>query len=165
MSKPYSLPKLLLSVPWNEYKAVEELYAILDYWKPITPVQSLELLDAKYSDPVVRSYAVSRLEQLEDAEVEDYLLQLTQVLKYEPHHDSALARFLLKRALRNKKRIGHSLFWHLKSEMHIPEIAERYGLILEAYLRACGEQTRLELTKVIIHLFILRTKVNRKMMQ
>src|SRR6185437_6268078 len=48
-----------------------------------------------------------------------------QVLKYELHHDSSLARFLLRRALRNKKRVGHALFWHLKAEMHVPEIAER----------------------------------------
>jgi phosphatidylinositol-4,5-bisphosphate 3-kinase len=57
-----------------------------------------------------------------DAEVSDFLPQLIQVLKYEPHHDSALSRFLIERALRNRSRIGHAFFWHLRSEMHIPEI-------------------------------------------
>ena len=59
----------------------------------------------------------------------DYLLQLVQVvllalalysgwsiiivlqaLKFEANHDSALARFLLERALQNKS-IGHFFFW------------------------------------------------------
>lgn len=31
--------------------------------------------------------------------------------------------------------------------MHVAEISERYGLLLEAYLRGCGENTRQELLK------------------
>ena len=54
-------------------------------------------------------------------------------------HVSALALFLLRRALRNRLVIGHPLFWLLQSEMHVPEISERYGLLLEAYLRGCGD--------------------------
>jgi phosphatidylinositol-4,5-bisphosphate 3-kinase len=101
------------------------------------PSDALELLDAKFADERVRQFAVECLEQMTDSELSDYLLQLIQVLKYEPYHDSALLRFLLKRALRNST-IGHSLFWYLKSEMHVEEISERYGLLLEAYLRGCG---------------------------
>ena len=62
-----------------------------------------------------------------------------QALKFEPSHDSALARFLLKRALRNK-RIGHFLFWYLKCEMYNPQYTTRFGVILEAYLKGCGEE-------------------------
>ena len=71
-------------------------------------------MDAKFADAKVREYAINILSQLNDGDLNDYLLQLTQVLKYEPHHDSALARFLLKRALNSKDIIGHSFFWHLK---------------------------------------------------
>lgn len=59
-------------------------------------------------------------------EVEDYLLQLVQVLKYESYHDTALCRFLLKRAIRNK-RIGHFLYWYLKAELSRPQVSERFG--------------------------------------
>ena len=48
-----------------------------------------------------------------DKELLQYLLQLAQVLKYEPYLDCDLSRFLLERALSNKK-IGHFLFWHLR---------------------------------------------------
>ena len=43
---------------------------------------------------------------------------VTQVLKFEPFHDSSLARFLLRRALVNTNILGHVLFWLLRSEMH-----------------------------------------------
>ncbi len=69
-----------------------------------------------------------------DTEVSQYLLQLCQVLKYESHLDCPLVCFLLDRAWKNK-RIGHYLFWHLRSELHSPEVALRFGLVLEAYLR------------------------------
>lgn len=48
-----------------------------------------------------------------DEELSQYLLQLVQVLKYEPFLDCALSRFLLERALGNR-RIGQMLFWHLR---------------------------------------------------
>lgn len=43
-----------------------------------------------------------------------------------------LVKFLIKRALNNQK-IGHYLFWHLKSELQVPCVSIRFGLILEAY--------------------------------
>ena len=39
--------------------------------------------------------------------------QLVQVLKYESYLDCELTKFLLDRALANR-RIGHFLFWHLR---------------------------------------------------
>nr|KAF6338367.1 phosphatidylinositol-4,5-bisphosphate 3-kinase catalytic subunit gamma [Pipistrellus kuhlii] len=63
---------------------------------------------------------------------------LLQAVKFEPYHDSALARFLLKRGLRNK-RIGHFLFWFLRSEIaQSRHYQQRFAVILEAYLRGCG---------------------------
>lgn len=46
-------------------------------------------------------------------ELSQYLLQLVQVLRYEPYYDCALTHFLLERAQGNRK-IGHFLFWHLR---------------------------------------------------
>ena len=106
-------------------------------------------------------------------------LTLMQALKFEPNHDSALARFLLRRALTNK-RIGHYFFWwgyakvhdimimmqkhsppdvvislwarrhakwsftshkfrYLKCELYNPQYTARFAVIMEAYLKACGE--------------------------
>lgn len=46
-------------------------------------------------------------------ELSQYLLQLVQVLRYEPYYDCALTHFLLERAQASRK-IGHFLFWHLR---------------------------------------------------
>lgn len=131
---PSALPKLLSSVKWNNHTDVAVLRSILQAWRPLQPEEALELLDYAYQDPTVRSFAISCLQSLSDAELSQYLLQLCQALKYESHLDCALAQFLLERAWRNQK-LGHYLFWHLRSEMDTPEVSLRFGLILEAYCR------------------------------
>jgi phosphatidylinositol-4,5-bisphosphate 3-kinase len=136
-TQPKALPKFLQAVPKANRFAVQEMYRLMAIWAPMSPLDALELLDAKYADAKIREYAVNRIDDLPNDDVVDYLLQLVQVLKYEPYHDTALARFLLRRAL-NSKIIGHHFFWFLKSEIHVQEISERFGLLLEAYLRGCG---------------------------
>lgn len=49
-----------------------------------------------------------------------------------------LVEFLLDRAL-NNQRIGQNFFWHLRSEMQVPSIQIRFGIILEAYLKGAQE--------------------------
>ncbi|ELK33197.1 Phosphatidylinositol-4,5-bisphosphate 3-kinase catalytic subunit beta isoform [Myotis davidii] len=88
------------------------LQALLQIWPKLPPREALELLDFNYPDQYVREYAVGCLRQMSDEELSQYLLQLVQVLKYEPFLDCALSRFLLERALANR-RIGQFLFWHL----------------------------------------------------
>jgi len=137
-SVPDSFPKLLLSVDWCDPLAVRDLYHILDLCSKPSPVIAMELLDSKFADPKVRQFAVSSLEQISNNELQQFLLQLIQALKFEPFHDSALAKFLLRRAIKFPESIGHNFFWLLRSEMHDPYYKERYGLLLEQYLRRCG---------------------------
>ena len=111
--EPLALPKVLLSVHWNDASQVDEAHRLLFKWRRMSPLAALELLDAKFPDPVVRAgarscvmipqrrvltnslvqvraYAVSRLESLSDSDLQLYMLQLTQVLKFEAFIDSAL---------------------------------------------------------------------------
>lgn len=101
-------------------------------------VVAIELLDGKFSDPKVRDFAVRALEKLNNYELHQYLIQLVQALKFEAFHDSSLARFLLSRALKSPESIGHTFFWLLRSEMTDAYSQERFGLLLEQYLRKCG---------------------------
>lgn len=48
---------------------------------------ALELLDCKFADPLVRSRAVEWLDFMSDEDLNQYLLQLVQTLKYEPYLD------------------------------------------------------------------------------
>ncbi|XP_035240996.1 phosphatidylinositol 4,5-bisphosphate 3-kinase catalytic subunit beta isoform [Anguilla anguilla] len=131
---PQSLPKLLLSVKWSKHEDMAQLQALLQIWPKLSPRDALELLDFNYPDQYVREYAVACLRHMSDEELSQYLLQLVQVLRYEPYYDCALTRFLLERAQANRK-IGHFLFWHLRSEIHMPAVSVQFALILEAYCR------------------------------
>ncbi|CAG2164937.1 unnamed protein product [Oppiella nova] len=132
---PDSLPKLLDAIKWNSRDEVSQLYLLLKKWPTIKVETALELLDCKYADLKVRSYAIKWLNSgLTDDHLMQYLLQLVQVLKKEPYYDNELSNFLLSRSLMNQ-RIGHFFFWHLKSEMYEPLHSLRCGILLEAYCR------------------------------
>ncbi|XP_068136641.1 phosphatidylinositol 4,5-bisphosphate 3-kinase catalytic subunit beta isoform isoform X2 [Hyperolius riggenbachi] len=152
---PCSLPKLLLSVKWNKLEDVAQLQALLQIWSRLPPRDALELLDFNYPDQYVREYAVNCLKSMSDEELSQYLLQLVQVLKYEPFLDCALSRFLLQRALANR-RIGQFLFWHLRAEVHIPTVSVQFGLLLEAYCRGSVAHMKV-LSKQVEALNKLRT--------
>uniref|UniRef100_A0A8C4U0V4 phosphatidylinositol-4,5-bisphosphate 3-kinase n=1 Tax=Falco tinnunculus TaxID=100819 RepID=A0A8C4U0V4_FALTI len=109
----------------------DEMISLLQTWPELPVLNALELLDFSFPDRYVGSFF---LQVHLDHDVFQYLLQLVQVLKYESYLDCELTKFLLDRALSNRK-IGHFLFWHLRSEMHVPAVALRFGLILEAYCR------------------------------
>ncbi|KAL8003498.1 putative protein kinase-like domain superfamily, phosphatidylinositol kinase [Plasmopara halstedii] len=132
------LPAFLLSVEWGNREQVLETYRMLLLWKQPTYLQALQLLSPLYSDPKVRAYAVRCMHALPDHRLQLYLLQLVQALKNERYHDSALARFLLMRALTNPSQIGYLLYWFLKAEAHNPQTAERFNLISGQYLQLCG---------------------------
>uniref|UniRef100_A0A4W4EWU6 phosphatidylinositol-4,5-bisphosphate 3-kinase n=1 Tax=Electrophorus electricus TaxID=8005 RepID=A0A4W4EWU6_ELEEL len=140
-TNPYRENATALHVRFPEYSPqpvvfppFDKLQALLQIWPKLSPRDALELLDFNYPDQYVREYAVNCLQDMSDEELSQYLLQLVQVLRYEPYYDCALTRFLLRRAQANRK-IGHFLFWHLRSEMHMPAVCVQFALILEAYCR------------------------------
>ena len=115
INKSDLLPAFILSMQWHNSDRVQELYALLDLWQKPNPHQAMVLLDRRFMDPKVRAYAVHCLERLEDEEMSLYMMQLCQQLKFENYADSALSRFLLRRALRSKNLIGHIFYWQLQS--------------------------------------------------
>uniref|UniRef100_A0A8C9X3B0 phosphatidylinositol-4,5-bisphosphate 3-kinase n=1 Tax=Sander lucioperca TaxID=283035 RepID=A0A8C9X3B0_SANLU len=129
-----SLSKLLLITKWNRREDAVQMMSLLRTWRDLPAIHALELLDYSFPDPVVRSFTIRCLRKLSDDELLQYLIQLVQVLKYESYLDCDLTTFLLERALSNW-RIGHFLFWHLRSEIHVASVSLRFGLILEAYCR------------------------------
>lgn len=163
---PESLPKLLLSVDWTNRISVAIIHEKLELWPAVHPITALELLDYKYPDRKVRQFAVKCLEVMNENEVYRFLMQILQALKYEPYHYSALANFLLKKGFSDPNRIGHFMFWHIKSEMALKESNERFSLLLESHIKCCGKKKRQDFiaqTKVInaIHRIALYIK-NRK---
>ena len=141
-----ALAKVMLSVDWTSMSERDTALEILQRWKMPGPMQAMELLDRRFGDYRLREYAVGCLEGFSDDELAEFLLQLAQVLKYEPYHASALGNFLLRRGLQNPRKVGMKLFWTLRSEMHLVKYATRFGILLKAYLQSCGTH-RGELTR------------------
>nr|QED42021.1 phosphatidylinositol-4,5-bisphosphate 3-kinase catalytic subunit alpha [Tegillarca granosa] len=163
MRHPHSLPKLLQAVKWNDRENVALLYLLLKCWPLVEPEVALELLDCSFPDSKVRSFAVECFEHgLTDDKLQQYLLQLVQALKFEPHLDNHITRFLLKKSLLNQ-RIGQHFFWLLKSEMYQTSIRTRFGLVLEAFCRGCGPYLKM-LTRQVEALDKL-TKLTDKLKQ
>lgn len=52
---------------------------MLFLWTKPSPLQALELLDAKFADPTIREYGVHCLENIVDGELYEIMPLLTQV--------------------------------------------------------------------------------------
>lgn len=107
------------------FRSSPDLLISRQSWETIDPVHSLELLSFMFKDnSFVRSYAVKRLHKTKDEvklanlfinseiqELQLYLLQLVQALRYDKNEaTSDLAQFLMLRAVENYK-IGCQIFW------------------------------------------------------
>ena len=135
---PELLPKLLLCIDYKNPQHVMELKNVLRIAVMLTPVQSMELLTGKYLHEYIRSFAVNCLRNSSMNEIETYLIQLVQCLKYEMYHDNKLAIFLLKLSVAYPLTVGHIFFWSLRSEMHNVNVQQRFGLYLQVFLSKIG---------------------------
>lgn len=96
---------------------------LLPTWTEIDVDDALELLGPQFEHPAVRAYAVNRLKKADDEELQLYLLQLVQALKFEKipettgdaTKDSSLASFLVTRASENTI-LGNFFHWYLMVE-------------------------------------------------
>jgi phosphatidylinositol-4,5-bisphosphate 3-kinase len=142
---PSSLPQFLLAVDWGNREHVAHVHRLLEAWPLLHPMDALRLLDFKYPDRAARAFAVKCLGSVNDSDLYRILLQLTQALKFESYHYSALAEFLIRRSFFDTTRVGHFFFWQLKSELHNHAVTERFSLLLESYLKSCGKHARRQL--------------------
>ena len=128
------IPRLFLSCDYNNPNINQEIEKVIKKVSELSVVKAIELLSGKFVNEIVRNFAVNNLKKVSPANIQAYLLQLVQALKYEKNHDNPLARFLLECAIENPVTIGHEFFWHLRSEMHNQDVQQRFGLYLEVFL-------------------------------
>lgn len=120
-----ALTKFVKSVSWNDQAEARQAVQMLSKWTEIDVDDALELLGPQFDNPAVRAYAVDRLRKSDDDELQLYLLQLVQALKFErlrpgesedeDEQDSSLAKFLITRAANNFV-LGNYLHWYLMVE-------------------------------------------------
>ena len=128
------IPRLFLSCDYNDPNINQEIEKIINKINGLSVVQAIELLSGKYVNEIVREFAVNCLRKVNPLNIQTYLLQLVNALKYEKNHDNPLARFLLEKAIEHPITIGHEFFWHLRSEMSNQDVQQRFGLYLEVFL-------------------------------
>lgn len=158
---PNALVYVLVAVPSWDSENVVDVHLTLSCWCRLPPGDALELLQADYPDKIVRETAVLWLADMPDDDLCECLLEVVQALKYEAYHNSALAQFLIKRALANP-RIAHYLFWHLKYYTGDRQFCQRFQLVLSGLLSVCGVRLRSQLSKqdaLIVSLSTVASKV------
>mmetsp|Transcript_623 Transcript_623/g.1491 ORF Transcript_623/g.1491 Transcript_623/m.1491 type:complete len:866 (+) Transcript_623:255-2852(+) len=130
-----ALTRFLKSVDWADAKEAKQAADLMQRWAPIDIADALELLSPDFSNEEVRSHAVGVLSRAEDDELQYYLLQLVQALRFEATDDSRLARFLIARAVRNPD-IGIYLHWYLFTEWEDPLFGPRASKTHEHFVQA-----------------------------
>lgn len=125
MSEKKALTKFVRSVDWSDNQEAKQAIELIGKWEMIDVADALELLSPDFESDEVRGYAVSVLERADDEELQCYLLQLVQALRFERSDKSRLALFLVNRALSNIE-IASFLRWYILVELHSPAYARRY---------------------------------------
>ena len=117
-----ALTKVVKATDWSSTKEARTLTDLIPRWAEIDVDSALELLGPTIANPIVRAYAVDRLRKADDHELQLYLLQLVQALKFERQDSkgeelspSSLAGFLIERAAKNFY-LGNFLHWFLMVE-------------------------------------------------
>jgi hypothetical protein len=148
-----ALTKFLLAVEWNEEAEVVQAAELLEQWRkrsPIAVTDALKLLgkDVAFRTSLVRAYAIDTLANAPDEELQLYLLQLVQALKYEEITlddmidrrvesggksiaNASLATFLIERAA-NSLTLANFLYWYLKVEMEDVINRDRYAMVFSS---------------------------------
>ncbi|EPY26748.1 phosphatidylinositol-4,5-bisphosphate 3-kinase [Strigomonas culicis] len=135
VNRPQAMSKFLSSVDWTQPYDVYMVHILIRRWCALAPFDALELLDAKYADTVVREQAIRYMEGMTDYDLHGCILQLVQVLKFEPYYYCALSRFLLRRSLKSNHVVGHYVFWYLTAEVKNMRMREFHGLLLEEFIK------------------------------
>jgi len=78
-----ALAKFVKCVDWNTKTEANQALDLLHRWHPMDVEDALELLGPSFKHPGVRKYAVGRMRSSPDNDLQLYLLQLVQALKYE----------------------------------------------------------------------------------
>lgn len=157
---PEALPKVLLAAHSWDWACLPDLHASLKVWRPLPPVQALQLLLPCFPDIKVREIAVECIQGLSNDELVDYLPQLLQALKHETYEASPLAKFLLSRSLLSP-RVAHHIYWLLthalpgqspqnssdsttedEKSISLTRYQRRLQLMLRALLAIIGESLR-----------------------
>ncbi|ORY40889.1 phosphatidylinositol 3-kinase [Neocallimastix californiae] len=140
-----AVTKFLKCVMWSDANEAKQAVDLLVKWNDIDVEDALELLGKDFQNVNVRRYAVLQLKKANDVDLQLYLLQLVQALKFEniekeQEIESTLADFLIQRSI-NNPILGNSFYWYLVVgvEYEQKDYSKMYGKIIYQFLTALSE--------------------------
>ncbi|KAJ3041544.1 Phosphatidylinositol (PI) 3-kinase [Rhizophlyctis rosea] len=134
-----ALTKFLKCVVWTDPVEVKQAVDLLLVWVDIDVEDALELLGPTFENFSVRHYAVLQLKKADDDELQLYLLQLVQALKFEnlgerPNVlESPLAEFLIDRGIKNPI-LGNYFHWYLMVECEDKFMGKMYARVAYQFM-------------------------------
>ncbi|KAJ1567431.1 Phosphatidylinositol (PI) 3-kinase, partial [Cladochytrium tenue] len=139
-----ALTKFLKCVEWQDPVEAKQAVDLTLGWAEIDVEDALELLGESFHNPQVRSYAVLQLTKAEDEDLQLYLLQLVQALKFESIteksgiHESPLADFLIDRSIKNPI-LGNYFYWYLMVECEDKKSGRMFAKVTYQFMAAMVE--------------------------
>ncbi|CAI0385996.1 unnamed protein product [Linum tenue] len=125
MTEKRALTKFLRCVEWSDVQEAKQALELMGKWETIDVSDALELLSPLFESEEVRAYAVSVLERADDEELQCYLLQLVQALRFERTDKSRLSQFLVQRSLNNIE-LASFLRWYVAVEFYDHGYTKRF---------------------------------------
>ena len=141
MENPKIISRLISCFNYNDPHHLIELEKLFENSKKyLNTIQSMELLNGYFTYESIRNFAVECLRKSPIEEINQYLFQLVQGLKYEKDVDNELARFLIEISVNYPFTIGHKFYWYLRSEMKNIFFQQKFALYLNVFLNKIGEE-------------------------
>ncbi|KAL1924281.1 uncharacterized protein VTP21DRAFT_7316 [Calcarisporiella thermophila] len=140
-----ALTKFLKCVVWTDATEVKQAVDLLQTWMEIDIDDALELLGRDFENRAVREYAVNKLRKADDDDLQLYLLQLVQALRFEHINErsasSSLAEFLIERSVKNPI-LGNYFHWYLMVECEDKIVGKTYAKIAYQYMTSMAEVSK-----------------------
>lgn len=130
-----ALTKFLRCVDWSDAQEAKRALELMYSWAPIDIADALELLSPAFVSEEVRAFAVTVLERADNEELQCYLLQLVQALRYERSDAGRLGAFLTQRATADFE-LCVFLHWYLLVEWQDAAYALRYSVTHQNFVSA-----------------------------
>ncbi|KMS94179.1 hypothetical protein BVRB_024010, partial [Beta vulgaris subsp. vulgaris] len=129
----HALVKFLRCINWDDSYEVQQGVSLLEKWTQIDIADALELLSSFFVHHQVRQYAVECLNRADDSQLEMYLLQLVQALRFEKHYPSDLSRFLIRRCSKSLDMATY-MHWFVHVEQNYPNSGSLYDQFQEDFI-------------------------------
>ncbi|KAI9102738.1 kinase-like domain-containing protein [Phlyctochytrium arcticum] len=138
-----ALTKFLKCVVWADQVEVKQAVDLLQSWVEIDVEDALELLGPAFENANVRMFAVGQLRKADDEELNLYLLQLVQALKFEGFGErgvpsSPLADFLIERSIKNPI-LGNNFHWYLMVECEDKQSGKIFAKVAFQFMKVMVE--------------------------